>query len=213
MSKPARRIAVPGQTCFPPLIHPFKTAAPVEGGVTALRASIRGRLAYHDCVGKHTKLIEMERTRRKAEGLGDDVSDMMEKAEAAKKDVLNSRKVRKPLTRNEATTLRGLMGSDNYALYKRTLEITESQKDNTPPPMPQKLRQTIEKNKKHVKPKVDSLSQWFLVYGAPSVEMPPGMMSNFVPGGKKCCGERSAIVVCKKGALTKAGPVTDYNKD
>ena len=156
MGRKDGRVAVPGQTCFPPLVHPFKTAAPAEGGVSALRASIRGRLAYHDCVQKHNAEIEKERKQRKAEGLGDNVSDLVEKAEAAKKDVLNSRKVRKPLKRNEAATLRGLMGGENYALYKRTLELEECDKDNTPQEVPQKLREVREKNKKHVKPKVSA---------------------------------------------------------
>ena len=57
------------------------------------------------------------------------------------------------------------------------------------------------------------MAQWFMVYGHPSAEMPPGMMSNFVAAPKKCCGERSQIIVCVKGALTKPGAGTDYNKD
>jgi len=154
MGRKDGRIAVPGQCVFPPLVHSFKTAAPPEGGVSELRSSIRGRLAYHDCVEKNTAEIEKERQRRKAEGLGTDMSDMVTKAEAAKKDVLNSRKVRKPLTRNEAMTLRGLMGSDNFALYKRTLELEESTVDNTPPPVPLKLREIREKNKKRMPAKV-----------------------------------------------------------
>jgi len=207
-------VAVPGQLCFPPLVHPFKTGAVGQQGVGALRSSIRGRMAYHDCVKKHETIMEKEVTRRKEEGLPTDCPDLLQEAEAAKKDVLNSRKVRKPLKRNEASTMRGLMGSDHYALYKRTLELDEdNQKDNTPAAEPLELRRIREQKARHVKPRVDSLAQWFLVYGAPSVEMPPGMLSNFVAAPKKCCGERSQIVNCVKGRLDRSGAVTDYNKD
>lgn len=128
------RLAVPGQLCFPPLIHPFKTGAVGDQGVSALRASIRGRVAYHNCCLKHDDIIDKEKTRRKVEGLPTDCPDLEAKADTAKKDVLNSRKVRKPLKRNEATVLRGMMGSDNYGLFKKTLELKEdTQTDNTPP--------------------------------------------------------------------------------
>jgi len=79
----SKRIAVPGQTCFPPLIHPFKTAAPAVTGVAAVRASVRGRVAYHDCAEKHTALIAKEKAHRKAQGLGEDVRDLEEKVTMA----------------------------------------------------------------------------------------------------------------------------------
>jgi len=154
------RLAVPGQLCFPPLIHPFKTGAVGDQGVSALRASIRGRVAYHNCCLKHDDIIDKEKTRRKVEGLPTDCPDLEAKADTAKKDVLNSRKVRKPLKRNEATVLRGMMGSDNYGLFKKTLELKEdTQTDNTPPALSAAQRRARDNAAKHVKPKVDSLAQ------------------------------------------------------
>lgn len=208
------RIAVDGELVFPPLVHKFKTGAVGDQGVGPLRASIRGRLAYHNVCLKHDDIIKNERARRAADGLPTDCPDLEADAHAAKKDVLNSRKVRKPLKRNEATTLRGMMGSENYALFKKTLELEEDYNaDNTPAAEPPELRRLREENQKAIKPRVDSLAQWFLVYGEPSAQMPPGMLSNFAAAPKKCCGERSQVVNCHKGRLTRAGAVTDYNRD
>lgn len=207
------RVAVPGQLCFPPLVHPFKTAAPVDTGVAALRSSIRGRNAYHDCCLKHDRIIADEKARLQVEGLAPDVPELEKAAHAAKADVLNSRKVRKPLKRNEAVTLRGMMGSENYDLFKRTLELDENARlDNTPAAPPDSLRRMRQARERAPKPRIDSLAQWFLVYGAPSTEMPPGMLSNFSSAPKKCCGERSQVVDCKKGRLTRPGAVTDFNR-
>merc|ERR1712146_666056 len=102
------------------------------------------------------------------------------------------------------------MGSENYGLFKRTLELRENHElDSTPPAAPASLRARREEMARHIKPKVDSLAQWFLVYGSPSVEIPPGTLSNFVAGSGKCCGARSQVVNCLKGSLTRAGAVTD----
>ena len=52
-------------------------------GVAAVRASVRGRVAYHDCAEKHTALIAKEKAHRKAQGLGEDVRDLEEKVTMA----------------------------------------------------------------------------------------------------------------------------------
>lgn len=98
------------------------------------------------------------------------------------------------------------MGGDNYGLFKKTLELSEDNTaDNTPVP------RRVTGDNKLVKPRVDSFAQWFLIYGQPSTEMAPGMLSTFKGASKKCCGERSQVVHSLKGRLTKPGAVTDYN--
>eukprot|EP00656_Telonema_subtile_P032128 TRINITY_DN3520_c0_g1_i7.p1 TRINITY_DN3520_c0_g1~~TRINITY_DN3520_c0_g1_i7.p1 ORF type:complete len:202 (+),score=23.97 TRINITY_DN3520_c0_g1_i7:194-799(+) len=161
--------------------------------------------AYERVAKRENDKIAAEKQRLITEGVDPRCPRLEAEAKAAKKNVLNSRVVRKPLRRNEAAALRGLMGGDHYELYKRTLELKEVDKDNTPAYKPDTRRSAGPRNK------ISSLAHWFMVYGTPTAGG-PGMMSSFEASNKSVIRSRSDVIKMKPGRLTNPGAVTDYNR-
>ena len=71
-------------------------------------------------------------------------------------------------TAPQVSSLRGMMGSDTYSLYTKTLEIKESNKDNTPSykanSLPYRdLGKSFDRPRQV--PNVTSMQHWFMLYG------------------------------------------------